>query len=62
MSAKEQENNLSFRKAVKKEYGGKYVVLGWKNDAFFTSEFTNLNWSEELRADYGRAHWWIAKV
>ena len=59
VAPKEQKNNWSFRDALKKQYGGKWVVIGCEKDEFCSYAISDMNYSEYLRGLYGQAYWGI---
>jgi len=50
------------RDAVKKQYGGKYVVLGCETDEFCSLSQSDMIWSEVFQGFYGQTWWFIVKV
>ena len=62
VAPKEQTNNWSFRDALKKKYGGKWLVLGCEKDEFCSFSALDLNVSEQLQGYYGQAFWSVKKL
>merc|ERR1712172_330341 len=52
----------TLRDAVKKQFGGKWLVIGCEKDEFCSIAQTDLNYSEYLAGTYGQAFWSVFKV
>jgi len=50
---------VAVRDAMKKKYGGKWVVIACEKDEFCSYAFSDVNYSEYLRGWYGQAYWGI---
>jgi len=50
---------VKLRDALKKQYGGKWVVIGCEKDEFCSYAISDMNYSEYLRGLYGQAYWGI---
>jgi len=52
----------TLKNALKKQYGGKWLVIGCEKDEFCSFDQLDLNIHEELRVYYGKAFWGVFKV
>jgi len=52
----------ALRDAVKKQFGGKWVVLGCEKDEFCSVDLRDLNKRDELRGYIGQAFWAIYSI
>ena len=57
VAAKDQTNNWSLRNSLKKQYGGKWFVIGCERDEFCSVAQADLKILEQLDVAYGQGYW-----